>query len=135
MKSKNRKVRKNAYTHCYEAYKGLINTLSTTYSYNVKRDVVSARIRHFDSARQAALSGGNIPESVYDNLIESVNDYLPVLHDYIDTRKKLLGVDELKMYDVYVPLIDVPERVIPFNEGVKIMLINLNSDILELARK
>ena len=121
MKSKNRSVREDAYTHCYEAYKNLINTLSTTYSYNVKRDVVSSRIRHFDSARQAALSGGNIPESVYDNLIESVNDYLPVLHEYIDIRKELLGLDELKMHDVYVPLIDIPERVIPFKEGVEIM--------------
>ena len=121
MKSKDRSVREDAYIHCYEAYKNLINTLSTTYSYNVKRDVVSSRIRHFDSARQAALSGGNIPESVYDNLIESVNDYLPVLHEYIDIRKELLGLDELKMHDVYVPLIDIPERVIPFDEGVEIM--------------
>ena len=121
MKSKDRSVREDAYIHCYEAYKNLINTLSTTYSYNVKRYVVSSRIRHFDSARQAALSGGNIPESVYDNLIESVNDYLPVLHEYIDIRKELLGLDELKMHDVYVPLIDIPERVIPFDEGVEIM--------------
>jgi len=134
MKSKDRSVREDAYIHCYEAYKNLINTLSTTYSYNVKRDVVSSRIRHFDSARQAALSGGNIPESVYDNLIESVNDYLPVLHEYIDIRKELLGLDELKMHDVYVPLIDIPERVIPFDEGVEIMkegLSPLGEDYIE----
>lgn len=120
MRSKNRDVRKDAYTHCYEAYKGLINTLATTYSYNVKTDVVSTRIRHFDSSRQAALSGDRIPEAVYDNLVESVNQYLPVLHKYIETRRKLLGLDELKMHDVYVPLTSVPERNISFDEAVDI---------------
>ncbi|NLD10726.1 MAG: oligoendopeptidase F [Clostridiales bacterium] len=120
MRSQNRDLRKDAYTHCYEAYKGLINTIAANYSYNVKTDVVTTRIRHYDSSRQASLSGDNIPESVYDNLVASVNEYLPVLHEYIDTRKKMLKVDELKMYDVYVPLTDVPERNISFEEAVSI---------------
>lgn len=121
MESHDRKVREEAYTHMYEAFKSLINTIATTYSYNTKTDVVGARLRHYDSARQAALSGGNIPEEVYDNLIDVVNEYLPVVHKYIALRKKLLGVDKLKMYDVYVPLIEVPKRVVPYEEAIKIM--------------
>ena len=121
MESHDRNVRKAAFTNMYEAYKALINTIAVNYNYNTKTDVVSARIRKYDSARQAALSGGNIPEEVYDNLIEVVNEYLPVLHRYIELRKKVLGVDELKMYDVYVPLVQLPKKDIPYEEALKMM--------------
>lgn len=79
MESHDRDLRKAAFTNMYEAYKAHINTIATTYNYNVKNDVVSARIRKYDSARQAALSAGNIPEEVYDNLIAVVHEYLPIL--------------------------------------------------------
>lgn len=121
MESHDRQVRKQAYTHMYAAFKQLINTIATTYNYQVKTDVVGARIRKYHSARQAALSGGNIPESVYDNLISVVNDALPTLHRYIALRKKLLGVEELKMYDIYVPLVKLPKQNIPYEEAVEIM--------------
>ena len=121
MESHDRKIRKSAFTNMYEAYKALINTLATNYNYNVKTDVVTARIRKYSSARQAALSGGNIPEEVYDNLISVVHEYLPVLHRYIELRKRVLGVDELKMYDVYVPLVKLPKKEIPYEEAVEIM--------------
>lgn len=121
MESHNRDLRKAAFTNMYEAYKAFINTIATTYNYNTKNDAVSARIRKYDSARQAALSSGNIPEEVYDNLIAVVNEYLPVLHRYIVLRKKVLGVDELKMYDVYVPLVQLPKKEIPYEEALKMM--------------
>lgn len=121
MESHDRNVRKSAFTHVYEAYKGLVNTIASAYNYNVKTDVIGANIRHYDSARAAALSGGNIPESVYDNLITVVHEYLPVLHRYIDLRKKVLAVDELKMYDIYVPLVEIPKRKVSFEEAIKIM--------------
>jgi len=121
MESHDRAVRKAAFTNVYEAYKGLINTIASAYNYNVKTDVIGARIRKYDSSRQAALSGGNIPEEVYDNLISVVHQYLPVLHKYISLRKKVLGVEELKMYDVYVPLVEVPKRTVPYEEAVEIM--------------
>ncbi len=121
MESHNRDLRKAAFTNMYEAYKAFINTIATTYNYNTKNDAVSARIRKYDSARQAALSSGNIPEEVYDNLIAVVNEYLPVLHRYIALRKKVLGVDELKMYDVYVPLVQLPKKEIPYEEALKMM--------------
>ncbi len=121
MHSHDRSVRKAAFTNMYEAYKALINTLATNYNYNVKTDVVSARVRKYDSARQAALSSGNIPEEVYDNLISQVHEYLPVLHRYIELRKKVLGVDELKMYDIYVPMVKLPKTEIPYEEAIEIM--------------
>jgi len=121
MKSHNRRVREEAFVHMYEAYKGLLNTISTAYSFNVKKDVISARIRNYTSARAASLSGGNIPEEVYDNLVDVVHEYLPYMHKYTELRKSVLGVDELKMFDVYVPLVEIPNLDIPYNEGLEIM--------------
>ena len=121
MHSHDRDVRQAAFTNMYDAYKALINTLATNYNYNVKTDVVSARIRKYESSRQAALSGGNIPEEVYDRLIETVHEYLPVLHRYIELRKKVLGVDELKMYDIYVPMVKLPKKDIPYEEAIEMM--------------
>jgi oligoendopeptidase F len=120
MRSHNREVRKEAYDKMYAQYKGHINTIAANYNTNVKTDVIGARLRNYPSARAAALHGGNIPESVYDNLITAVNDALPVMHEYIAARKQILGVDELKMHDVYVPLVDVPERHLDFDEAVEL---------------
>jgi oligoendopeptidase F len=119
MRSQDRDVRKDAFQHTYEAYKRQINTISANYANSVKTDCISARIRHYDSARSAAMFGGNIPESVYDNLVQQVNESLPVLHDYIAQRKRILGYDELRMYDVYVPLVKVPKRDIPFEKAIE----------------
>jgi len=121
MKSHNRKVRQAAFERMYETYKSLLNTISTAYSFNVKNDVVGARIRKYPSARAAALSGGNIPEEVYDNLITVVHEYLPVLHKYVELRKKVLGVEALKMHDVYVPLVELPDTEISYEEALEIM--------------
>ena len=121
LESKDRELRKSAYDSMYDAYKGLINTISTAYNYNTKTDVVSARIRNFGSAREAALSGDKIPGSVYDNLVSVVNENLPNMHRYVALRKKLLGVDKMYMYDMYVPLIKIPKKKIPFEEGLDII--------------
>ena len=121
MESPDRKVRKHAFTKMYEAYKNHINTFAAVYGTSVKADVTGAVIRGYDSARHAAMSSGNIPESVYDNLIEAVHENLPVLHRYIALKKKILGVKNLKMYDVYAPLVSVPETEISFEEAVEMM--------------
>ena len=121
MESHDRDVRKNAYNAVYDAYKELINTIASAYSYNTKTDVVSARIRKYESARAAALSGDNIPAEVYDNLVAEVHKNLPAMHRYVELRKKLLGVDKLYMYDMYVPLIKLPETSVSFEEGLDIM--------------
>ena len=121
MESHDRDVRKNAYNAVYDAYKELINTIASAYNYNTKTDVVSARIRKYESARAAALSGDNIPAEVYDNLVAEVHKNLPAMHRYVELRKKLLGVDKLYMYDMYVPLIKLPETSVSFEEGLNIM--------------
>ncbi len=121
MESKDRELRKSAYDAMYGAYFKQKNTLATTYSYNTKTDVVSSRIRKYDSSLSAALSGDNVPISVYDNLIDIVNKNLPVLHRYMDIRKKALDVEKLEMYDVYVPIVDIEEKKIGFDEGIEIM--------------
>lgn len=121
MENHDRNVRKAAYHAMYDSYKKLINTIATAYNYNTKTDVVGARIRKYESARAAALSGDNIPAKVYDNLVSVVNENLPTLHKYVELRKKLLGVDKLYMYDMYVPLIELPKTVVPYQEALDIM--------------
>ncbi|MEG0392426.1 MAG: oligoendopeptidase F [Anaerovoracaceae bacterium] len=121
MESHHREVRKQAFDKMYQAYADLINTIATSYNYNTKTDVITARIRKYESARAAALSGDNIPLSVYDNLVSVVNQSLPTLHRYMEVRKKVLGVEELSMHDVYVPLIELPKKDIPYEEALTIM--------------
>ncbi|MGI6203945.1 MAG: oligoendopeptidase F [Anaerovoracaceae bacterium] len=121
MQSKDRAVRKQAYEHCYNTYKSLINTIASTYNYSVKTDCTTAELRHYSSAREAALYGDNIPEAVYDNLVKAVNENLPVMHRYISMRRDLLGTDDLMMYDIYTPLVDVPDRVVPYEEALGII--------------
>ena len=121
MESYDRNVRRNAFTAKYKAYMDLINTIATTYNYNTKTDAVSARIRKYPSALEAALSGDDIPKSVYTNLITAVHEGLPAMYKYMEIRKRLLGVDELHMYDVYVPLIEIEEKPVSYEEAVEIM--------------
>lgn len=138
MESHDRHQREAAFTNMYEAYKKLINTIATNYNYNVKTDVVSARIRKYDSSLAAALSGGNIPLDVYHNLISQVRENLPAVHKYMKLRKKVLGVDQLKMYDVYVPLVQLPKKVITFDQAVEIMaegLAPLGEEYISQVRK
>ncbi|AZP05049.1 oligoendopeptidase F [Jeotgalibaca ciconiae] len=104
MESSNREVREAAYKALYKTYSGLKNTFATTLSTHVKSHNYQAKVRNFSSARAASLANNNIPESVYDTLLEVVNKNLPLLHRYVALRKKLLNVDKLYMYDMYTPL-------------------------------
>lgn len=121
MESHDRRVRKEAFEHMYEAYDNLKNTLATNYNYNTKTDVITARIRKYSSARDAALSSDNIPTAVYDNLINTVNSKLNLMHRYMEIRRKLLKVDEVHMYDMYVPLVEMPKEIISYEKALDIM--------------
>lgn len=118
MESKDRSVRKAAYDALYDAYKAQRNTLAATYYYNVKKNVVVSDIRHYDSALLAELDGDNIPESVYRNLVRVINEHLDAVHRYEKLRKKIMGLDDLRMYDVYAPLVDMPDRKVPYEEAL-----------------
>lgn len=104
MESRDRNVRKEAFYALYRQYKSYINTLAASYYGNVKQAVFFANARNYESTLQMYLSGSFIPESVYTNLIDTVNNNLDKMHDYVTLRKKTLGVDELHFYDIYAPL-------------------------------
>ncbi|HEL1577979.1 TPA: oligoendopeptidase F [Streptococcus suis] len=111
MESKNRDVRQEAYEVMYGTYEQFQHTYAKTLQSNVKVNNLKARLRKYDSARHASLAANFIPESVYDTLVAAVNKHLPLLHRYINLRKKLLGIDDLKMYDMYTPLSDFSTKI------------------------
>ena len=104
VESKNREVRKEAYEALYSVYEQYQHTYAKTLQTNVKVHNYNAKVRKFSSAREASLSADFIPESVYDSLVSAVNKHLPLLQRYIALRAKILGISDLKMYDMYTPL-------------------------------
>ncbi|MBY0028000.1 oligoendopeptidase F [Priestia aryabhattai] len=117
LESSDRRVREEAFKAVYETYGKFKNTFASTLSGTVKKDNFSARVRHYNSARHSALSTNNIPEEVYDNLVKTVNDNLHLLHRYIDLRKKVLGIEELHMYDLYTPLVKDVKMEVSYEEA------------------
>lgn len=107
MESHDRRVRKEAFEAMYGTYGKLINTLGASLSASVKKDIFYARVRNYPSALVASLDQDNISPAVYDNLIKSVHDNLEPMYRYMALRKKILGLEDLHMYDIYTPL--VPE--------------------------
>ena len=122
IESQNREVREAAFKGLYSSYEKFINTIAATYRANVKQSGFFAKVRKYPSSLAPALDGSAIPVSVYDNLIETVHKYLPVLHKYVSLRKDKLGVEELHMYDLYVPLLGDVDRKIPYEEAKEIVL-------------
>lgn len=122
MESSDRRVRRDAFKAVYSTYDKYKNTFASTLSGEIKTHNFKAKVRNYKSAREAALNRNNIPESVYDNLVEAVNDKLPLLHRYTELRKKVLNLDEVHMYDLYTPLVKDVEMKIPFDEAKEIVL-------------
>ncbi len=118
MESKDRRVRKDAFEALYSTYRKHRNTIAATLTSVVKRDVFYARVRKYESALQASLFADNIDVSVYDNLIAAVREQLPLMHRYVSLRKRLLEVDELHMYDLYVPIVKEVHMEIPYDQAV-----------------
>ncbi|MCI1590451.1 oligoendopeptidase F [Heyndrickxia oleronia] len=122
LESADQRVRKEAFEKLYETYGNFKNTFASTLGGQVKRDNFNAKVRNYQSAREAALSNNNIPESVYDNLVNTVNKNLHLLHKYVKLRKKVLGVDELHMYDLYTPLVKDVEMKVTYEEAKEMVL-------------
>ncbi len=122
LESADGRVRQDAFKAVYDTYGHYKNTFASTLSGNVKKDNFNARVRKYSSAREAALSANNIPESVYDNLVQTVNENLPLLQRYIKLRKKVLGLNELHMYDLYTPLVKDVKMEIKYEEAKEIIL-------------
>ena len=117
MESSDRRVRKDAFQTLYATYKKYKNTLAATFSANVKQEAFFAKVRKYPSAMEKELDKSNIPLSVYTNLIEVVHEYMPLMHRYVALRKKLLGLTELHMYDLYTPIVTDADTKISFEEA------------------
>jgi len=117
LESHNRQVRKDTFETLCDSYWKLKNAFATMYSSSVKTDIFDAKTRKYKSSLDAALAHYNIPRAVYEQLIEAVNEYLPVLHRYVALRKNVLGVESLHMYDRLVPLVDQVDTTMTYEEA------------------
>ena len=122
LESTDREVRKAAFEGVYETYGKMRNTLAATFAANLDQANFYAQVRKFSSAREMYLYGSNIPESVYDNLIETVHKNMDKMHKYVSLRKKILDVSELHMYDLYTPIAKVPDTKYSFEAAKDIVL-------------
>ncbi|WP_411553889.1 oligoendopeptidase F [Paenibacillus lautus] len=117
LESPNRKVRERAFKAVYETYGKQKNTIAATLNANVNKNMFYSRVRKYPSVLEMALYGDNIPKEVYTNLIDTIHESLPLLHRYMELRKKLLGVDELHMYDLFAPLVEEYKWDITYEEA------------------
>ncbi|MDF2724435.1 MAG: oligopeptidase PepB, partial [Paenibacillus sp.] len=122
LESKSRDVRKNAFEALYATYGKYKNTLAATLNANLKKNMFYAKARKYDSALEMSLYGDKIPVDVYDNLISTIHESLPLLHRYLELRKKLLNVDELHMYDLFAPLVEEAKMEISYEEAKQTVL-------------
>ncbi|ANE48307.1 oligopeptidase PepB [Paenibacillus swuensis] len=119
LESKNREVRENAFKTVYATYSKQKNTLAATLSANVNKNVFYARARKYPSVLEMSLYGDNIPKEVYTSLIDTIHESLPLMHRYMNLRKKLLKVDELHMYDLFAPLVEEFDMDITYEDAKK----------------
>ena len=138
MQSDNRQVRKSAFEAMYGVYGDWRNTLAAMYRANVKQEAFLAKAHKYTSDLEAALDGSHIPIKVYEQLIEAVHESMPLMYRYMKLRKKLLGVDELHMYDLYVPMTEQDHSEIPFEQAKETVLEGLapmGEEYLNLLRE
>lgn len=122
LRSRDREVRRAANETFNRAYLEHKHTLASLHGASVRKDVYYAKAQRHPSAREAALFSGNIPATVYDSLISTVRNARPVLARYLELRRQILGIDQLEVYDLYVPLSDEPDRTYGYREAVEIVL-------------
>ncbi|MGO1356028.1 MAG: oligoendopeptidase F [Alkalibacterium gilvum] len=117
LKSTDREVRKDAFLNMYDVYESFKNTFASTLSANVKHHNYQAKVHHYQTARESALSANHIPETVHDTLVEVVNEHLPLLHRYMKLRKQVLELEELHMYDLYTPITGEASLTFTYDEA------------------
>jgi len=138
LESKNRDVRKSAFDAMYASYRKQKNTLAATLNANVSKNIFYARARKYPSVLEMSLFGDNIPKEVYTNLIDTIHEHLPLLHRYLALRQRLLGVDELHMYDLFAPLAKEVDMQITYEQAkqkVKESLKPLGDEYLRILQE
>ena len=138
MENQDRRIRRDAFEGLYSVYEQFSNTLAAAFSSNVKQAVFYAKAKKYASSREYYLSDNEVPELVYDNLVKAVRENLTKLHDYTQVRKDVLGVDELHMYDLYVPMVAAADRRYTYEEARAIVLEGLaplGEEYLSLLRQ
>ncbi len=123
---KDRAKRKEVYEKYYSAYKKILGTLAATYFGNVKTDIFYKEARGFKSCIDRALFDEDVERSVYDNLVNCVNKGAPVMHRYMATRKKVMGLGEMYMYDIYPSLVEDAELKLSYEEAYELVLKGLS---------
>lgn len=121
LENKDRRVRQDAFHALYSSYKKFENTLAASLIGNVKKNRFYSSVRKYGSSLEASLDSDNISVDVYNNLIDTINKNLPLLHRYLRLRKKALKLDELHMYDLYVPIVEEPGKKVPYEEALKMV--------------
>ncbi|GIO37194.1 oligoendopeptidase F [Paenibacillus antibioticophila] len=122
LENPNREVRRRAFKAVYETYAKQKNTIAATLNANVNKNMFYSKVRKYPSVLEMYLYGDNIPKDVYTNLIDTIHESLPLLHRYMNLRKKLLGVDELHMYDLFAPLVEEYKWDITYDEAKQMVL-------------
>jgi oligoendopeptidase F len=117
----NRRIREQAYSQFYAVFEQHKNTLAALYNGSVQLDIYRSKVRNYPSARFASLFPDDVPEAVYDNLVATVNANLPTIHRYYELRRNVLGVDRLKHYDLYVPLVTDVKASHTYEEAVDVV--------------
>lgn len=136
--SSNKEVRKEAFMGMHNTYADSKNTLANILTGKIKADNFNAGVRGFESARHAALFSNNVPESVYDALLSTVNDNIDAMHKYVEVRKSILNLDEINMYDLYTPLVGDIDLKFTKNDAKEIILEALKplgSEYVEVVRQ
>ena len=121
MESEDRTLRESAFKNLYHGYGAYKNTLASVMSAQVKQLQFYAQARKYNSSLEAALDRTNVPTEVYTNLIEAVHKNMDKMHRYVELRKKLLGVDELHMYDIYTPLVEGVDKKSSIEDAKKLV--------------
>ncbi len=138
LENPDREVRRQAFESVYSEYHKYKNTLAATYRGNIKQYVFMAKTRNYQSSLEYGLSGSHIPTEVYHQLVDTVNEYLPLLQRYVQIRTQCLGVDELHMYDLYASMVPGVDMKISFAKAKEIVLKGLaplGEDYLDVLRE
>ncbi|WP_433626491.1 oligoendopeptidase F [Halomicrococcus sp. NG-SE-24] len=119
LKRPDREFRRDVYEGYFDEWSEVRNSVGAAYKNSVKADVKLARARNYDTAREAAMDGPNVPVEVYDNLLDTVRDNLDKLHRHAELKRESLGVDELRMWDLYMPMTESESPDLEYDQAAE----------------